>query len=117
MRLYLDGTTLAESAGFGSTLKDSTERLMVGEDLTGFVDEIRISDVPRYTGADFSVPSAPFACDEHTRALWHFEEFEGATIFHDACGTTDNVLVGHNGAHTEGVPAHRVYLPLIIRQS
>jgi hypothetical protein len=116
MRLYLDGTTLAESTGFESTLKYSTEGLIVGEDLTGFVDEIRISDVPRYTGSDFSVPSSPFTCDEYTRALWHFDEFEGATVFHDVCGAADNALVGYNGAHTEGAPAHRVYLPLIIRQ-
>lgn len=119
MRIYLDGILLAESTGFESTLKNSIEKLIVGEDLTGFVDEIRISDVPRYTGSNFSVPTSPFTCDEHTRALWHFDEFEGATTFHDSCGA-DNLLIGHNGAHTEGgtveiVEQHRLYLPLILR--
>ena len=84
-----------------------------GGTLKGDIDEIRLSDVVRYR-EPFPPPAQPFACDEHTRALWHLDEFEGATVFHDACGA-DNVLVGHNGAHTEGVPARPIYLPLVRR--
>ena len=36
------------------------------------VDELRISDVQRYT-EDFEPPSAQFTLDEHTRALFHFD--------------------------------------------
>jgi hypothetical protein len=112
MSLYLDGE-LISGPDYVTTISNSSESLEVGT-LTGAVDEVRISDVARYSGSSFTLPTSPYTCDEHTRALYHFDEFEGATIFHDACGTMDNLLIAHNGAHAEGVPAHQVYLPLII---
>jgi alpha-tubulin suppressor-like RCC1 family protein len=71
------------------------------DNLVGLIDEIRISDVVRYSD-DFVRPSAPFACDANTKALWHFDEPEGSTVFHDTCGD-DNYLTGYNGAYTDGV--------------
>ena len=78
------------------------------------MDEFRISNSARYT-ATFTPASAPFECDGNTQALWHFNEIAGTTTFHDVCGTVDNMLVGYNGAHTEGVPGSWVYLPLVVR--
>jgi hypothetical protein len=115
MSLYMDGERLGTQY-FGPAINNSAEGLRVGGKLGGAVDEVRISDMARYTGSTYPVPMSPFTCDEHTRALWHFDEFEGATVFHDACGTADNVLVGYNGAHTEGVPVYRAYLSLIVKQ-
>jgi hypothetical protein len=109
MRIYLDGTAFSDLINFGTAINNSAKPLEVGfrfdGGLGGEVDELRISDFARYTGPTYAVPTAPFTCDEHTRALWHFDEFEGATVFHDACGVVDNLLVGYNGAHTERVPA------------
>jgi len=42
------------------------------------VDELRLSNTARYTG-DFAPPTEPFAADENTVGLWHFDEGEGAT--------------------------------------
>ena len=39
----------------------------------GTFDELRVSDTVRYTG-DFHPPLEPFAVDEHTRALFHFDD-------------------------------------------
>lgn len=116
VRIYLDGEAFSDPHYFGPAFKNSAGGLKVGGKLGGGMDEVRISDVDRYTGTTYIIPTYPFTCDEHTRALWHFDELEGATVFHDACGMADNVLVGYNGAHTEGIPAHRVYLPLVARQ-
>ncbi|MCK4811061.1 MAG: hypothetical protein KAS74_02200 [Methanosarcinales archaeon] len=102
-RIYLDGEACGDSYSVGSAINNSTEGVKIGVNLDGAVDEVRISDVARYTDTTYTKPTSPFTCDEHTRALWHFDEFEGATVFHDVCGTADNVLVGYNGAHTEGV--------------
>lgn len=113
MSLYVDGRR-AVTATATSLLANTPDVLLIGDHLNGAIDEVRISDVARYSGATYSIPTAPFACDAHTRALWHFDEYEGATVFHDACGT-DNVLVGYNGAHTVGIPTRRVYLPLVLR--
>jgi len=116
---YFDGKN--RCSGSCPSLKNSNETLRVGDgpwmgdELNGAIDEIRISAVVRYSG-DFSPPTSLFTCDEHTRALWHFDEFEGATVFHDACGLVDNLLVGYNGAHTEGIPVYRLYLPFVTKQ-
>jgi hypothetical protein len=83
-----------------------------GDNLLGLVDEVRLSNTVRYSGP-FTVPSSPFDCDEYTRALWHFDEPEGSTVFHDSCGVEDNALTGYNGAHTEGVSLPTLYLPLL----
>ena len=78
------------------------------------MDEIRISNNVRYT-ASFTPATVPFECDGNTQALWHFDEISGSTIFHDACGSVDNMFVGYNGAHTEGVIGYKVNLPLVIK--
>jgi hypothetical protein len=79
----VDGQAFGSSYPFGLAIKNSSSGLKVGEGLKGGVDEIRISDVARYSGMTYIVPSSPLACDAHTRALWHFDEVERATTFHD----------------------------------
>jgi hypothetical protein len=115
--LYLDGSRQSMSTGLPQP-SVSTNTLRVGY-TTGAVpqltiDEVRISGLARYTGTFYSLPSSAFACDDHTRALWHFDEITGTAVFHNACGADVHVLVGHNGAHAEGVYGH-TYLPLIVR--
>ncbi len=44
----------------------------------GTIDEVRISNIARYT-EDFT-PETRFAPDEHTLALYHFDEGEGDTL-------------------------------------
>ena len=67
----------------------------------GYIDEVRVSDVVRYT-EDFTppVPLHPeyvFEPDEHTKALWHFNEPADETVFYDAAGK-NNTLAAGNGA-------------------
>lgn len=90
----------------------STEPIII--QYANSMDEFRISNNVRYT-SPFTPASAPFECDENTLALWHFDEIEDSTIFHDACGAVDNMFIGYNGTHTEGVTGYRVNLPLVIR--
>ena len=44
----------------------------------GDIDEIRVSDIERYEGQ--FVPAARFEPDDHTLALYHFDEGEGETV-------------------------------------
>lgn len=46
---------------------------------SGWVDELRISRVLRYSG-NFSVPTAPFASDADTAALYSFDEGQGLQL-------------------------------------
>lgn len=43
----------------------------------GWFDELRYSNVIRYTGTSFTVPTAPFAPDANTVALYHFDGLQG----------------------------------------
>jgi len=103
VQLYLNGSAFGEPWTFGPTINRSTTGLRIGAHYVSGVDEVRLSDVARYTGTSYITPTMPFACDEHTRALWHLDECAGATVFHDECGAVDNHLTAYNGAHTEGV--------------
>lgn len=46
---------------------------------SGWLDEVRLSTTVRYTGT-FTPPSAPFATDAATAALWHFDEGTGTSV-------------------------------------
>jgi hypothetical protein len=45
----------------------------------GFIDELRISNVLRYSG-NFTRPSAPFTPDANTVGLYHFDEASGIAV-------------------------------------
>lgn len=47
---------------------------------SGWLDEVRISSMVRYTGTSFTVPSAPFVPDAETAGLWSFDEGSGDHI-------------------------------------
>jgi hypothetical protein len=64
----------------------------------GFIDEVRVSDIVRYTAANFT-PAAVLTGDANTRALYHFLEAPGATTFADASGN-GKTLIGSGGAQT-----------------
>ncbi|MBD3182108.1 hypothetical protein GF312_07440, partial [Candidatus Poribacteria bacterium] len=50
----------------------------------GFIDEVRISDIPRYDVKGELIPQGKFDSDAHTIALWHFDELHGAKVFRDS---------------------------------
>jgi Concanavalin A-like lectin/glucanases superfamily len=58
----------------------------------GQLDEVRISSGLRY-GGDFTPPSAPFAPDASTLALYHLDEASGQTIL-DASGRGNHLTRG-----------------------
>jgi hypothetical protein len=90
IRLYIDGKLGASGTTSGCfPMNKTNENLIVGD--WAKVDEVRISDIARYSGTNFIPPAEPFTCDGNTRALWHFDEPNGATEFHDVCGV-DNTL-------------------------
>ena len=70
---------------------------------TGYIDEVRISRVARYTvGKKGFTPREKFKNDIKTVALWHFDEPSGTQKFSDASGHAHH-LTGQNGART-GIP-------------
>jgi len=66
----------------------------------GFFDELHISDTVRYT-SNFTPPTNPFVTDEHTLALYHFDEGRGTTI-NDNSGHNNVGLLRHGGYPNPG---------------
>jgi PKD repeat protein len=104
--LYLDGSLVASSNQVDWTpgLPDSSSALNIGAyqgmyPAVGWIEEMRFSNVVRYSGTLYTVPTTPFVNDTVTRALWHFNEAPGSTVFADSSGN-GNTLTGQNGAHT-----------------
>ncbi len=105
IKLYVNGQQKVSST-VSSNLTNSSETFIVGgpppssgdKYFNGRIDEIRVSDVARYS-SDFSSPSGPFVPDANTRALWHFDESVGSTVFADSSGN-GNTLTGLNGDHS-----------------
>ncbi len=101
MALFVDGALSAEvfgptgsiayRNGRSTSWPDSDPYLVIGAEkhdagpaypsFRGWVDEVRISSVVRYTG-DFARPTAPFAADAFTVGLYHCDEATGDTL-HD----------------------------------
>ncbi|MYC76345.1 LamG domain-containing protein [Candidatus Poribacteria bacterium] len=72
----------------------------------GEIDAIRFSNIARYDlpakkGIEPFDPPHRFESDEHTLALWNFDEPAGADRFRDASGNR-KTLIGMNGATTSG---------------
>lgn len=83
-KFYLDGTqqggTLARTANIG----DGTLSIgaFVGLYVNGWIDEVRVSSVARYTG-NFTAPTAAFTNDSDTKLLIHADGTDGSTTFTD----------------------------------
>jgi len=107
MALYLDGNRIFLGVGgVDFTPHISTSSVNVGAfagagALGDRIEEMRLSDNVRYTGASYASPFAEFVADANTRALWHFNEAPPSTSFADGSGN-GNTLTGLNGAETCG---------------
>jgi len=72
--------------------------------MTGYMEELRISNVARYT-SNFTAPTAIFSNDDNTLLLVHSEGSNGSTTFVDSSGATKNTT----GSITSYVAANTTY--------
>ena len=105
IRGYDDGIyRFTATSSYVRTIED---RLMIGfrngaagsgsdqDFFTGYIDEFRLSDNVRYSGAsDFTVPTAPFTPDANTKALFHMD---GAALLDES---TESVSASGNFTST-----------------
>lgn len=86
-KIYLNGVQTG-STWSNSTSMDRISSHRIGalynatSTFQGYIDEVRVSRVPRYT-ANFTSPSSAFTNDADTLLLLHFDEGDGSTIFRD----------------------------------
>ena len=110
LAIFLDGNRIAYSpdenlhvdwaTGIPNSIwKQEIGGVQGGQGFYGYLEEIRLSSVVRYSGATYTVPTEPFVADADTRALWHFNETPGSTVFADG-SSYGNDLTGGDGAQT-----------------
>ena len=88
-RLYVDGKLGLDFPTKRSKFQAAVETgpLVIGDvceggiPTTGWIDEVRVSGTAREIKG---IPDAPFGSDEHTLALYHFDEPAGAAKFADS---------------------------------
>jgi hypothetical protein len=89
VKAYLNGT---QETSVSASNMTGGRRLRIGggrdgasfpnTDLNGHMDEVRVSNIARYT-ANFTVPTAPFVNDANTLLLLHMDGTNGSTVFTD----------------------------------
>ena len=94
---WVDGTRAVNYAGSddytsvfaaNQPIGVNAETTSIANKLTGYIDEIRISTVARYTnGSSITVPTAPFTNDDNTYLLAHMNGTDNSTFFEDDNGT------------------------------
>lgn len=106
-RLYLDGvriktqprtSAIANSAGVGHI--GALLRPDLWPSFQGYMESIRLSDIPRYSGESFSPPTGDFTSDANTLLLYTFDELAGSLTVADSSplGRTGTLGAGFAGA-------------------
>lgn len=78
------------------------KKLTVGdpmEYLSGYIDEVRVSDNMRYDVGLIDIPTQPFTADANTVALWHFDLTDSATTSIPDASGNNNTLYLYGGAY------------------
>jgi hypothetical protein len=105
--LYIDGQQVATTTASGHTLGNNTNTAYLGNfsglgySMNGYLDEFRISNVARYSGASFAVPTAQFTPDANTVMLLHCDQ-QSSGFLRDEAPTPQSVL---SALQPNGVPA------------
>ena len=99
LRGTVSGTVAPTTTGLGAFgIGDAGDA--ADEYFPGLLDEVRISNIARYTG-NFTPQTAPFSPDANTVALYHLDEGTGQTLA-DASGNGRNGFLGIS-ASTEAI--------------
>jgi hypothetical protein len=88
-RIYKNGT-LEDTATTANKQDNGT--FSIGKngfgDFDGYIDEVRVSDIARYTGSSFTEPTSEFEFDSNTNVLVHLDGANGSTDIKSADDTS-----------------------------
>lgn len=105
--LYVDGVGTA-SSGFSShsiatnSVTIANHKVDGGdntENFDGYIDEVRISNVARYNGTNFTPSTTAFTSDSDTQLLIHSNESSESTTFTDSSSNAHTITVAGNIKH------------------
>ena len=100
LSMYVDGTRVYHNTNYNGNTSESNDVLKIASgqgistnwdgnnySINGHMDEIRISNIARYT-ANFTPSTTPFQNDSNTLLLLHMDGTDGSTVFTDDNGVT-----------------------------
>lgn len=107
--LYLDGNTVATTDTFYSVIPYNNSVLKIGSNLTGYLDNFRISHIAEYTD-EFTTSDYSFPATENTKLLLRFDGANNSTTIVDSSRTVNEYAfytdtgeisfdVGHGGGN------------------
>ena len=106
LRIFVDGSQENTRASSGGLI-DLTGVLEIGRyngganlQYEGYLDEIRISNIARYTSG-FTPTTSAFADDEFTRLLIHSNTTDGSTTFTDSSGVAGGMGNDESGNNND----------------
>lgn len=85
--IFVDGVRAAFAPGNAAVAATTTLRIGCNanvDSFEGLIDEVRLSSIDRYAGADFTVPSGAYEVDADTVLLFHFDEGQGESTIDQA---------------------------------
>lgn len=97
LRCFIDGTQVGTTQTFTNNINQTPLYMGAARidttsyDGNGYMDEIRVSNIARYT-ANFTAPTAAFTNDANTLLLIHCDGTNASTVFRDDVGTSRSQL-------------------------
>lgn len=94
LNLYVDGTRVATSASANTNVNNTDPLGIAGngvDGLVGYIDDLRVSNVARYTGASFTPSATALKNDASTLLLLHFDGTNGSQVVQDIYQTEQDV--------------------------
>lgn len=96
---FHDGECVSNSTRMSSMIYQPDGMLFIGgrpgyDPLKGWIDEVRISSIWRYTPGEIFKPERESSRDQHTLVLWHFSEGDWARQYEDSSGNGYTLLGG-----------------------
>ena len=107
--VYIDGTSIGSgtiSGGSGASYKvEIGAQSPSTDEFDGYMDEIRISSVARFTSS-FTPTTTEYTADEDTLALIHSNTTNGSTVFKNDVGFGNDSSGNQNNFVTSGLASH-----------
>ena len=117
--IYVDGVRQTDTISNAGTVNDSSRGVSIGmlsvnggtnsNWFEGYIDEVRFSNIARWSGSSFAVPTEPYEADAYTKLLLHCDGANDGTTFTDSADAPPRHEITKKGnVHNTRVSDHTI---------